>query len=87
MAGLVCCICGESYLPHACDHLWVCAGCTPNLQAGMDRTRPEVPYVDEDLATRLLLEQAQEARVTLSPRQVQAMTHIAQVWGRRAAQE
>lgn len=87
MAGLICSICGESYWPHAYDHLWVCADCLPNLAASVDRTRPEVLGIDEDLAARLLLEQAQERQLTVTPRQVQAMARIARVWERRAAQE
>jgi hypothetical protein len=56
-----CGICSEVYWPEGRDPLGVCEWCAPNLSA-MQATyvHPEVPYVDEDLAQRLLLEQALE---------------------------
>ena len=84
MSGLCCAICGEPYFPHNYDHLFVCLGCLPNLAASVDRSRPEILGVDEDLATRLLLEQTQECSLTLSPRQVHAMARLTRRWQARA---
>lgn len=55
-----CTICGEPYWPHGRHQGSVCVDCLGlNLMATVEaHVRPEVPYVDEDLVQRLLLEQS-----------------------------
>jgi hypothetical protein len=55
---MTCTICGSAYHPHRHDYLEVCQGCIPNLRAQAIHDPPDSLHVDDDLATRLLLEQA-----------------------------
>ena len=57
--NLLCSICADPYLPHRHDYLGVCQGCLPNLRA-QAVSDPDTLHVDDDLATRLLLEQAMD---------------------------
>lgn len=59
MSNMICSICGEIYHPHRHDYLWVCTSCLCNVRA-QAISDPDTLHVDDDLATRLLLEQAME---------------------------
>ena len=55
-----CTICGYPYWPYGREKLSLCVDCLGlNMMAAIEaHVRPEVPYVDEELAQRLLMEQA-----------------------------
>lgn len=56
--SLTCTICSAPYYPHRHDYLDVCVFCLPNLRACVVHDPPDALQVDDDLATRLLLEQS-----------------------------